>query len=81
VLVSRLAHQILTRWEFGLRLPVFFKDEPGTLVFPGMMGGPLRRGNSNRMSAWHFHALRHTGNHFAASRGAGLRDLMARDGG
>jgi integrase len=28
----------------------------------------------------HFHDLRHTGNHFAASSGAGLRDLMARMG-
>jgi integrase len=44
------------------------------------------------MSAWpyavraigaeglHFHDLRHTGNTFAASEGAGLRDLMARMG-
>ena len=73
-------------------LSVFVKDEPGALVFPGAMGGPLRRGNFNRMSAWpyavrsigaeglHFHDLRHTGNHFAASSGAGLRDLMARMG-
>jgi integrase len=73
-------------------LSVFVKDEPGALVFPGVMGGPLRRGNFNRMSAWpyavrsisaeglHFHDLRHTGNHFAASSGAGLRDLMARMG-
>src|ERR1039458_9538594 len=56
------------------------------------MGGPLRRGNFNKMSAWpyprrsigaeglHFHDLRHTGNTFAASSGAGLRDLMARMG-
>jgi integrase len=73
-------------------LSVFVKDEPGALVFPGAKGGPLRRGNFNRMSAWpyaargigaeglHFHDLRHTGNHFAASSGAGLRDLMARMG-
>ena len=73
-------------------LSVFVKDEPGALVFPGVMGGPLRRGNFNRMSAWpyaarsigaeglHFHDLRRTGNHFAASSGAGLRDLMARMG-
>jgi integrase len=52
----------------------FVKDEPGALVFPGVMGGPLRRCNFNRMSAWpyavksidaeglHFHDLRHTGN-------------------
>ena len=73
-------------------LSVFAKDEPGALIFPGVMGGPLRRGNFNRISAWpyavrsigaeglHFHDLRHTGNHFAASSGAGLRDLMARMG-
>ncbi len=73
-------------------LSIFVKDEPGALVFPGVMGGPLRRGNFNRMSAWpyaarsvgaeglHFHDLRHTGNTFAAASGAGLRDdpLMAR---
>ena len=73
-------------------LSIFVKDGPGALVFPGVMGGPLRRGNFNKMSAWpyavksidaeglHFHDLRHTGNHFAASSGAGLRDLMARMG-
>jgi Phage integrase family len=73
-------------------MSVFVKDEPGALVFPGAMGGPLRRGNFNQMSAWpqtvesigmsglHFHDLRHTGNHFAARSGAGLRDLMARMG-
>jgi len=56
------------------------------------MGGPLRRGNFNRMSAWpqavtaigaaslHFHDLRHTGNTFAASSGAGMRDRIGRMG-
>src|SRR5437763_1878993 len=56
------------------------------------MGGPLRRGNFNKMSAWshavasigmpglHFHDLRHTGNQFAARSDAGLKDLMARMG-
>jgi integrase len=73
-------------------LAVFAGDDPGALVFPGVMGGPLRRGNFNKMSAWpqaveslgmpglHFHDLRHTGNHFAARSGAGLKDLMARMG-
>jgi len=73
-------------------LSIFVKDEPGALAFPGAMGGPLRRGNFNRMSAWpyavksigavglHFHDLRHTGNTFAATSGAGLKDLMARMG-
>jgi integrase len=73
-------------------LAVFAEDEPGALVFPGAKGGPLRRGNFNKMSAWphavesigmtglHFHDLRHTGNQFAAQSGARLRDLMARMG-
>jgi integrase len=58
------------------------------LVFPGVKGGPIRRGNFNKMAAWpqavasigmpglHFHDLRHTGNQFAANSGAGLRDLI-----
>jgi hypothetical protein len=71
-------------------LSVFVKDEPGALVFPGAMGGPLRRGNFNKMSAWPhavearsarrpctFMTFAHTGNHFAARSGAGPRDLMA----
>lgn len=73
-------------------LSIFVKDEPGALVFPGAQGGPLRRSNFNKMSAWpyavksigaeglHVHDLRHTGNHFAANSGAGLKDLMARMG-
>ena len=56
------------------------------------MGGPLRRGNFNKMSGWphaaraismeglHFHDLRRAGNYFAAASGAGLKDLMARMG-
>jgi hypothetical protein len=73
-------------------LAAFVKDEPGALVFPGPLGGPVRRGNFNKMSGWphavraigmeglHFHDLRHAGNHFAAASGAALRDLMARMG-
>lgn len=73
-------------------LTIYVKDEPGALAFPGAQGGPLRRGNFNKMSAWpyavrsigaeglHFHDLRHTGNTFAAASGARLRDLMARMG-
>ena len=70
----------------------FVSPAPAALVFPGAKGGPLRRGNFNKMAGWphavqaigaeglHFHDLRHTGNAFAASSGAGLRDLMARMG-
>jgi integrase len=73
-------------------LAVFTGAEPGSLVFPGAKGGPLRRGNFNKMSGWpdaartvgleglHFHDLRHTGNQFAAYSGAALKDLMARMG-
>jgi len=73
-------------------LSLFADPEPGALVFPGAKGGPLRRGNFNKLSGWphavraigaeglHFHDLRHTGNAFAAASGAGLRDLMARMG-
>ena len=73
-------------------LATFASPEPGGLVFPGAKGGPLRRSNFDKMSAWaqavrsigaeglHVHDLRHTGNTFAASGGAGIKDLMARMG-
>jgi len=65
-------------------LAAFVKEQPTALVFPGQMGGPLRRGNFNKMSGWphaaraigmkglHFHDLRHAGNHLAppAERGS-----------
>jgi integrase len=72
-------------------LAVYVADDPGTLVFPGIMGGPIRQ-NFNKLTGWphavealgmpglHFHDLRHTGNQFAANSGAGFRDLMARMG-
>jgi integrase len=78
--------------DLTMHLAIYVKDEPGALVFPGVQGGPIRRGNFNKMSAWqqavasigmpglHFHDLRHTGNQFAANSGASLRDLMARMG-
>lgn len=73
-------------------LAVYTGPEPGDLVFPGAKGGPLRRSNFNKMSAWphavrsigaeglHVHDLRHTGNTFAAAGGAAIKDLMARMG-
>ena len=73
-------------------LAVYVAPAPGALLFAGVKGGPLRRSNFNKMSAWphavraidaeglHFHDLRHTGNRLAAVSGAGLRDLMARMG-
>jgi integrase len=73
-------------------LAVFVAPGPAALVFAGAKGSPLRRSNFNRMTGWtravesigapglHFHDLRHTGNHFAAATGAGVKDLMARMG-
>jgi integrase len=73
-------------------LTLFVSPQADALIFPGIKGGPLRRSNFNKMSAWphaaqaigakglHFHDLRHTGNHLAAASGATLRDLMTRMG-
>jgi integrase len=33
-------------------LAAFVGAEPGSLLFPGVKGGPLRRGNFNKMSGW-----------------------------
>src|SRR5215471_6037936 len=73
-------------------LSAFVGSGPGALVFTAPSGTPLRRRNFNRAVGWshvvaaigapglHFHDLRHTGNTFAATSGAGLKDLMARMG-
>jgi integrase len=73
-------------------LAAYVAADPAALLFTGVQGGALRRGNFNKLSGWphaarvigaeglHFHDLRHTGNHLAAASGAGLRDLMARMG-
>src|SRR5262249_34200607 len=73
-------------------LDEFVADDPGALVFPGAKGAPLRRTNFNKASSWshavraigardlHVPDLRPTGKTFAASGGAGLKDLMARMG-
>ncbi len=73
-------------------LSLYVRNDQAAWFFPGVKGGPLRRGNFNKMSGWpevvrglgleglHFHDLRHTGNHFAAASGAGLKDLMVRMG-
>jgi integrase len=65
--------------DLTAHLAIYVKSEPGALVFPGAKGGPIRRGNFNKMSAWplavasigmpglHFHGLRYTGNQVAAN--------------
>jgi integrase len=70
----------------------FVGPEKEALIFAGNRGGTWRRSNFRRYCQWyeavekigvpglHFHDLRHTGNHLAASSGASLRDLMQRMG-
>lgn len=65
---------------------------PEALVFTGLNGKAIWRGNLNKLLRWkaavekigkpglHFHDLRHTGNTLAARTGASTRDLMARMG-
>jgi integrase len=72
-------------WSVRLALP---GDD--SLVFIGPKNGPLRRSNfsgiwrsaaeSAGLAGFHFHDLRHTGNHIAAATGASLRELMGRMG-
>jgi integrase len=67
--------------------------DPEALIFTGERGGVLRRGNWRAIVKWpaavdtaglpkgfHFHDLRHTGNHLAAQTGASTRELMQRMG-
>ena len=66
---------------------------PDGLLFRGEKGAILRRGNFGRAVKWpamvvavglpagfHFHDLRHTGNHLVAGSGATTRELMHRMG-
>jgi len=38
--------------ELREHLAIYVKADPGALVSPSVKGGPLRRGNFNKMSAW-----------------------------
>lgn len=66
---------------------------PDTLIFTGERGATPRRGNWRANVGWpqaveaaglpvgfHFHDLRHTGNHLVAQSGASTRELMQRMG-
>jgi len=68
-------------------------SKPESHVFVGERGGTPRRGNWRKVARWpesvakaglpvgfHFHDLRHTGNHLAAQTGASTRELMQRMG-
>jgi integrase len=76
--------------ELDAHLDKFTAPAEDSLVFVGPKNGPLRRGNFTRtwrhatesagLTGFHFHDLRHTGNHIAAATGASLRELMGRMG-
>ena len=74
-------------------LEKFTKAGSDELIFTGEKGAILKRGNWRKSVKWaaaikkaglpegfHFHDLRHTGNHLAASSGASTRELMHRMG-
>jgi integrase len=67
------------------------QDGADGLIFTSPEGTPLRHGNFTRrvwlpavgkagLTGVHFHDLRHAGNHYTASAGANLRELMERMG-
>jgi integrase len=76
--------------ELRAHIEQYVDKAPGSLVFVGPKGGPLRRANFHTIWApareavgldeLHFHDLRHTGNTLAAATGASTADLMARMG-
>jgi integrase len=79
--------------ELRRHIEQFAGPGPEGLVFRGEKGAVLRRGNFGRRTKWpvmvvaaglpvgfHFHDLRHTGNHLAAGSGATTRELMHRMG-
>jgi integrase len=86
--VVALPPQIVT--ELRKHLARYVDTDPGSLVFVGPKGGPLRRANFHTVWApareavglgeMHFHDLRHTGNTLAAATGASTAELMARMG-
>jgi integrase len=76
--------------EIVTHLERFTAADEDSLVFVGPKNGPLRRPNFSRiwqhatesagLTGFHFHDLRHTGNHIASATGASLRELMGRMG-
>jgi integrase len=73
-------------------LDEYVKADADALVFCGLQGRPLRRGNFRQIAPWtkvvadlglaglHFHDLRHAGNIWASKAGMSTKDLMARMG-
>jgi integrase len=70
-----------------VHLEQFTGPDDDSLVFTGPTRAPVRRSNFSGiwrkaiaagLSGIHIHDLRHAGNHFAASTGASLAELMGR---
>lgn len=79
--------------ELRTHLDEYVGEETEARIFTTPTGKPLRRDNWHRDANWraarvhaglpkdfHFHDLRHTGNHLAAQSGANLKELMRRMG-
>jgi integrase len=76
--------------EIASHIENFTQRGSDDLLFVGPKNAPLRRPNFTRtwrratasagLTGVHFHDLRHAGNHFAATTGASLRELMGRMG-
>lgn len=79
--------------ELRAHLDEYVSGDCEARVFTTPRGKPLRRDNWHRDANWravlakagvpkgfHFHDLRHTGNHLAAQSGANLKELMRRMG-
>jgi len=79
--------------ELRTHLDEFVDAESESLVFTGERGGIPKRGSWRSTVKWttrvveaglpkgfHFHDLRHTGNHLASKSGASTRELMHRMG-
>jgi integrase len=90
--VRTIAVPAAIRPDVLVHLDTYVKPEQDALLFTGLRGRPLRRGNFNPAVEWkktvtalgvpqlHFHDLRHTGNTLAAATGASIKDLMVRMG-
>jgi integrase len=80
------------RADLLAHLDEFVKPDGEALVFTGLQGRALRRGNFRQIAPWtkvvadlglsglHFHDLRHAGNIWASKAGMSTKDLMARMG-
>jgi integrase len=76
--------------DIRTHLEQYTGPDDDSLVFTGPKGAPVRRSNFSRiwrnaitaaaLPGVHIHDLRHAGNHFAASTGASLAELMGRMG-